>query len=63
MGNLNKNTFDEIWNSDRARSIRQKVKTCPKNCWMIGTVTPAIKKHPLKPTIWVLKNKFKTVFG
>ena len=63
MGNLDQSTFDEIWNSDRARDIRQKVKTCPKNCWMIGTATPAIKKHPLKPTLWVIKNKLKTVFG
>jgi len=63
MGNLHKTPFDEIWDSDRARDIRQRVKTCPKNCWMVGTATPAIKKHPLKPTLWVLKNKFRTIFG
>jgi len=63
MGNLHKNMFDEIWNSDRARDIRQRVKSCPKNCWMVGTATPAIKKHPIKPTLWVIKNKFRTVFS
>ncbi len=63
MGNLHKSTFDEIWCSDRAYDIRQRVQSCPKNCWMIGTATPAIKKHPLKPTLWVLKHKFRTVFG
>jgi len=63
MGDLHKNTFEEIWNSDKALDIRQKVKTCPKNCWMIGTVSPAIKKNPLKPTVWVLKKKLRKVFG
>jgi radical SAM protein with 4Fe4S-binding SPASM domain len=63
MGNLNKSSFEEIWSSNEAHDIRNRVKTCPKNCWMIGTATPAIKKHPLKPSLWVFKNKFRAVFG
>jgi radical SAM protein with 4Fe4S-binding SPASM domain len=62
MGNLGDHSFQEVWTSEKAKVIREKVRHCPKQCWMIGTASPAIKKHPLKPTIWVLKNKLKTLF-
>ncbi|MEW6684722.1 MAG: radical SAM protein [Candidatus Edwardsbacteria bacterium] len=63
MGNLNEKSFEEIWNGEKAREIREKVKNCSKNCWMIGTVSPAIKRNVVKPTLWVLKNKIKSIFG
>jgi len=63
MGNLNEKTFEEIWYSEKAKMIREKVKNCPKNCWMIGTASPAMKKHILKPLLWVIKNKLKVLFG
>lgn len=58
MGNLKEKTFAEIWNSPQADSIRDKVKNCPKNCWMIGTASPIIKKHFAKATVWIFKHKF-----
>lgn len=58
MGNLNKNSFDEIWTSPKAKEIREKVKNCPKNCWMIGTAAPVMKKYISKPALWVIKNKW-----
>jgi radical SAM protein with 4Fe4S-binding SPASM domain len=61
FGNLHQNTFEEIWNSEKAQKIREKVADCPKNCWMIGTASPAMKKNLLKPTLWVLKNKLRTL--
>jgi radical SAM protein with 4Fe4S-binding SPASM domain len=61
LGNLHQNTFEEIWNSEKAQKIREKVADCPKNCWMIGTASPAMKKNLLKPTLWVLKNKLRTL--
>jgi len=63
MGNLNKESFEEIWNSEKAEKIREKVKNCPKNCWMIGTASPAMKKYIKIPTIWVIKNKLKVMMG
>ncbi len=63
MGNLNKKSFEEIWNSQKAAGIREKVKDCPKNCWMIGTASPAIKKKMSKPLSWVIKNKFRSLRG
>ncbi len=63
MGNLNEHSFEEIWNGERARRIREKVKNCDKNCWMIGTASPAMKKHIMSPTLWVLRNKLRLILG
>lgn len=57
MGNLNEKTFEEIWYGEKAREIRKKVKNCPKNCWMIGTVAPVMKKYIWKPTWWIIRQK------
>ena len=59
LGNLKEKSWDEIWNGQRAEEVRQMVKGCKKNCWMIGSVTPAIWHYPVKPVLWVLKNKIK----
>lgn len=59
MGNLKEQSWDDIWNSEKAKKVRQMVKDCSKNCWMIGSAAPAIWHHPLKPILWVFKNKIK----
>jgi Fe-coproporphyrin III synthase len=58
MGNLKEQTFDEIWNSKKASEIRGKVKSCSRNCWMIGSVSQQMKKNIMKPAIWIMKHKF-----
>ena len=58
MGNLNEKSWDEIWNSDHAAEVRRNVKNCPKNCWMIGSVSPAMKQQIWIPSFWVLRHKF-----
>ncbi|MFH1957596.1 MAG: radical SAM protein [bacterium] len=63
MGNLNENTFDEIWNSEKAVKIKSDIGKCAKNCWMIGTASPAMKKNIFKPAAWVLKSKIKSLLG
>ncbi|MDP8235271.1 MAG: radical SAM protein [Candidatus Erginobacter occultus] len=63
MGNLNQQSFEEIWTGERADRIRREVKNCPKNCWMIGTASPAIKKNLIPPAAWVVKNKFNSLRG
>jgi hypothetical protein len=57
MGNIRQEPFSAIWQSDRAKTIREKVKVCKRNCWMIGTVAPAMKKRPWLPVKWVLEQK------
>ncbi len=59
MGNLNTQTWDEIWHSKEAEEARRKVKSCNRNCWMIGSAVPAMKKKIIKTSMWVLKHKIK----
>ena len=59
MGNLNTHSWDEIWNSERAKEVRDMVEACEKNCWMIGSVAPAMKQKIWVPSLWVLQHKLK----
>ena len=43
--------------------MRKKVRDCDRNCWMIGSVSPAMHKYIWKPAIWVLIHKFKALFS
>jgi len=61
MGNLNDQSFSDIWNGERAEAIRRQVKKCTKQCWMIGSASPAMKKRIWVPALWVVRNKFKTI--
>lgn len=63
MGNIKEKSFDEIWDGERAREVREKVKNCPLNCWMVGTAGPAMKRRIWKPAFWILRNKFRLLFG
>ncbi len=58
MGNLNTQTFDELWNSEKAEEVRRKVRHCERQCWMIGSVSPAMHKYIWKPALWVFHHKF-----
>ena len=57
MGDLTKQTFEEIWASDQAAKVREAVKHCDKNCWMIGSVAPAMKKEIMTPIRWIIRQK------
>ena len=64
MGNIRETPdFDKIWNSEQAQMVREKVRTCPKNCWMMGTAAPVTKKYIKYPLQWVLKNKWRSITG
>lgn len=64
MGNLHEaSDFMQIWNSPRAEEVRRSVRECPKNCWMIGSASPVIKKYKNKTIPWVLKAKLKSLLG
>ena len=58
MGNLNEQSWDELWNSEQAEKVRNKVRHCNRQCWMIGSVSPAMHKYIWKPAWWVVKHKF-----
>ncbi|MFQ5681338.1 MAG: radical SAM protein [Candidatus Omnitrophota bacterium] len=58
MGNLRRRPWKEIWRGPEAERVRRSVKSCPKNCWMVGSAAPAIWRHPLRPIAWVAARKF-----
>jgi len=62
MGNLNEQTWDELWSSEAAERVRKKVRCCDRNCWMIGSVSPAMHKYIWVPGFWVAWHKFKAMF-
>ena len=62
MGNLNEQSWDELCNSEQAEKVRKLVRNCDRNCWMIGSVSPAMHKYIYKPALWVVKHKFLRFF-
>lgn len=64
MGNIcDFGSFDELWYSKQAEKVRNLVRQCPKNCWMVGTAAPVMKKYIKHPAMWVLKNKLNSLLG
>jgi radical SAM protein with 4Fe4S-binding SPASM domain len=64
MGNLHDfERFEDLWFSTQAQQVRNKVRKCPKNCWMVGTAAPVMKKYVKYPTKWVIKNKLNSLIG
>jgi len=69
MGNLKSQSWDEVYNGDRAVQIRQMVAACAQNCWMVGSARTAMR-HPVftklpkpKPMAWVIVNKLRATLG
>ena len=66
MGNIRQaNSFSDIWSSEQAQHVRSLVRKCPKNCWMVGTVSPVMKKfaYARHPMGWIIKNKLRSLLG
>lgn len=62
MGNLCEQNWDELWSSEQAEKVREKVRHCDRQCWMIGSVSPAMHKYIWVPAAWVVKHKFLRYF-
>jgi len=56
LGNIRKNTFEEIWKSKRAKTIRENVKKC-NDCWMVCTAKTAMRAHLAKIAVEVFGKK------
>lgn len=63
MGNIREQSFDDIWNSKQASEVRRAVDTCNKECWMVGSAAPVMKKHISTPVKWILKNKLRVMMN
>ncbi|MFN0150018.1 MAG: radical SAM protein [bacterium] len=62
VGNLRESTFEEIWKSQEAQSVRGEVTQC-KQCWMVCTASSYLKKNPLVPVPWILGKKLAAHAG
>ena len=62
MGNLNSQSWEELWSSPEAEEVRAKVRCCDRNCWMIGSASPAMHKYIYKPFWWVVRHKIFRFF-
>lgn len=63
MGNIHDGDFMTVWNSPQADEVRSLVRSCPKNCWMVGTAAPVMKKYFRFPFRWALTNKLRSLRG
>lgn len=69
MGNLEKQSWEEIVNSKKAKEIKDKVAQCAQNCWMVTTARTAMRNPVLTflpkigPLKWVILNKLKVTLG
>ncbi len=69
LGNLAKQSWDDIINSEPARESVRKVKACQQNCWMVTTARTAMRSGvvpqlpKLGPMAWVTWNKLKVTLG
>lgn len=58
MGNLHEaKDWNVLWTSKRADEVRCNTKKCDRNCWMIGSASPAMHKYIWIPGWWVIKHK------
>lgn len=43
-------------------TVRRKARGCDRDCWMIGSVSPAMHKYIWKSATWVLIHMFRALF-
>ncbi|MDR3339254.1 MAG: radical SAM protein [Candidatus Symbiothrix sp.] len=63
IGNIKDDTYENIMNSEKAKEIAEKVKTCDRNCAFIVTERHDMKRRPWIPIRWILKNKIRIAQG
>jgi len=69
LGNLARQSWEEIMSGEPAHRAAAKVALCRQNCWMVTTARTAMRSslHPslpkLSPLAWVVWNKLKVSLG
>ena len=69
LGNLARQSWEEILQSAQAKQSIEKVRACAQNCWMVTTARTAMRSTlipqapKLRPLAWVLMNKSKLALG
>jgi MoaA/NifB/PqqE/SkfB family radical SAM enzyme len=52
MGNVRDGSFEEIRRRSEA-AVRRAVGRCREQCWMVCTVSPPMRRRPLRPIAWI----------
>jgi hypothetical protein len=69
MGNLGRQSWEEIYEGEVAHRIRSEVARCPQNCWMVASAKTAMRnrrfaKIPrLRVAWWVALNRVRVGLG
>jgi len=69
VGNLEKQSWAEIIESEIFKKKLNAVAVCKQNCWMVTTARTAMRSNiipsfpKMQPLLWVLKNKLKISIG
>jgi MoaA/NifB/PqqE/SkfB family radical SAM enzyme len=56
MGNVRDGSYAEIAARSSA-AVRAAVAECREQCWMACTVAPPMRRHPLRPLMWIARAK------
>jgi MoaA/NifB/PqqE/SkfB family radical SAM enzyme len=52
MGNVREGTFEELRNRSEA-AVKKAIDDCREQCWMVCTVSPPMRRRPLRPVTWI----------
>jgi len=69
VGNLERQSWNEILDGSRANQVRKEVFNCQQNCWMVGSAKTAMRNSifpripKITPLAWVIENKIKVSLG
>jgi Fe-coproporphyrin III synthase len=63
MGNLKDDNFENIWNGEKARTIRKMVLSCQKTCCFVSTERYDMIRKPWVPLAWIVSNKTRQYFN
>ena len=69
VGNLEQQSWEEIYAGQQAQAIRNKVAQCTQNCWMVGSARTAMRNPrftslpKIGPAAWVIENKIRVTLG
>jgi MoaA/NifB/PqqE/SkfB family radical SAM enzyme len=69
MGNLQRQSWNEIMEGPSAATIREKVGGCQQNCWMVTTARTAMRNPRIpalpkaQPLRWVVANRLRVALG
>jgi MoaA/NifB/PqqE/SkfB family radical SAM enzyme len=69
LGNLETQSWEEVYQGKLAQAARARVAACAQNCWMVGSARTAMRNPrftwlpKFKPLWWVLVNKVRISLG